>query len=268
MNDEIFGSDDQRALLRRGRAMAALLGQDRRYSYYGRTVGLPGPQDGDIDHLAALATVQGSATYLAVPLDQVDANKTAILARGLVPMIYDRWEGAGTAVAAARQVAATLSLPDDLTMIRLDATTPAAQLASLAGMALGCGVLPPCGAVLRGLLHPAVCLAAIDRNATVVSCAAASAYAHKDHPGQGGQAWWGMLATDPARRGQRLSVILGAQAMLEMEARYGFGNFMTGVEPGNAPSEAICARLGLTRAHAAIIGCTDPRALAGGRMTK
>jgi hypothetical protein len=101
MRDEFFGSDDQRALLRRGRGMAALLGQDRRYSYYGRTVGLPGPEDGDIDHLAALATVQGSATYGAVPLNQVEAIKTSILARGLVPMLYDKWEGTHSSIAAA-----------------------------------------------------------------------------------------------------------------------------------------------------------------------
>jgi hypothetical protein len=63
MQDEFFGSDDQRTLLRRGRAMAVLLAEDRHYSYYGRTVGLPGPEDGDIDRLAALATAQGSATY-------------------------------------------------------------------------------------------------------------------------------------------------------------------------------------------------------------
>jgi hypothetical protein len=268
MKDEFFGSDDQRALLRRGRGLAAVLGQDRRYSYYGRTVGLPGPEDGDIDHLAAMAIVQGSATYLAVPLDQVGAIKASMVARGLVPMVYDRWEGSGLAIAAARRVVATHSLPDDVTMQRLDASTADGQMASLAKMALGCGVLPPCGEALRGLLQPAVCLVAIDRASNVVSCAASSAYAHEDHPRQGGQAWWGMLATDPARRGQRLSLVLGAHALLEMESRFGFGDFMTGVEPGNAPSEAICARMGLSKGHSAIIGCTDPRALASGRMTK
>ncbi|KAF0115005.1 MAG: hypothetical protein FD150_1243 [Rhodobacteraceae bacterium] len=268
MKDEFFGSDDQRALLRRGRGMAAVLGQNQRYSYYGRTVGLPGPEDGDIDHLAALATVQGSATYLTVPLNQVEDIKASIEARGLVPMVYDKWEGARSALAAARQLVATLSLPEDLTMVQLDASTSDGHVASLAEMALGCGVLPPCGEVLRGLLRPAVCLVAMDRSSKVVSCAASSACAHKDHPRHGGQAWWGMLATDPARRGQRLSVVLGAQALLEMETRFGFGDFMTGVEPGNAPSEVICARLGLSRGSFAIIGCTDPRALASGRMTK
>ncbi|MGM0743581.1 MAG: hypothetical protein ACQEVT_18675 [Pseudomonadota bacterium] len=49
MKDEFFGNDEQRTLLRRGRGMATLLGKDRRYSYYGRTVGLVEPEDGDID---------------------------------------------------------------------------------------------------------------------------------------------------------------------------------------------------------------------------
>lgn len=268
MKDEFFGSDDQRALQRRGRGLAALLGQDRRYSYYGRSVGLPGPDDGDIDHLAALAVVQGYAVYGAVPIKHVEAIKAALLARGLAPMHYDKWQGSASAIAAARQVVATVSLPEDVTMLRLDASTSDGQMASMAEMALGCGVLPPCGEVLRGLLLPAVCLVAVDRAAKVVSCAASSAYAHQDHPKHGGQAWWGMLATDPARRGQRLSVVLGAHALLEMETRFGFGDFMTGVEPGNAPSEAICARMGLSKGDFAIIGCADPRALASGRMTK
>jgi hypothetical protein len=268
MKDEFFGSDDQRAVLRRGRGLAALLGQDRRYCYYGRSVGLTGPEDGDLDHLAAMAIVQGNATYWNVPLTQVEAIKASLVARGLAPMHYDKWEGSRSAIAAARQVVATVSLPEDVTMQRLDASSADGQLASLAEMALGCGVLPPCGEVLRGLLRPAVCLVAVDRASKVVSCAASSAYAHADHPTLGGQAWWGMLATDPARRGQRLSLVLGAHALLEMETRFEFGDFMTGVEPGNAPSESVCARMGLSKGHSAIIACADPRALASGRMTK
>ena len=245
-----------------------MLGQDRRYSYYGRTVGLPEPEDGGIDRLAALTMVQGSATYGAVPLDGVEAVKAAMTARGLVTMHYDKWLGSASAIAAARQVVATLSLPEDVTMLRVDAATEDVLMASMAEMALNCGVLPPCGEVLRGNLLPAVCLVAVDRTLKVVSCAASSAFTHADHPRFGGQAWWGMLATDPARRGRRLSVVLGAHALLEMEARFGFGDFMTGVEPGNAPSEAICARMGLSKGQTAIIACADPRALASGRMTK
>ncbi len=268
MKDEFFGSDDQRALLRRGRGLAALLGQDRRYSYYGRTVGFPGPEDGDVDQLAALSIVQGFAACGAVPSTDVETIKASLVARGLVPALWDKWEGSRPAIAAARRVVETLSLPEDVTMLSLEPSTPEGLVASLADMALGCGVLPPCGEVLRGLLRPAVCLVAVDRSSKVVSCAASSAYAHEDHPRFGGQAWWGMLATDPARRGQRLSLVLGAHALLQMESRFGFGDFMTGVEPGNRPSEAICARMGLSKGQFAIIGCADPRALASGRMTK
>lgn len=268
VTDGFFGTGDQRAVLRRGRGMAALLGQDRRYSYYGRTLGLTEPEDGDVDQLAALTVVQGNAAYGAVPLNQVEAIKTALQSRGLVPMKYDKWQGERSAIAAARQVVATLCLPKDVTMLRLDASTPDRELVSLAEMALGCGVLPLCGEVLRGLYRPAVCLVAMDRASKVVSCAASSAYAHEDHVRYGKQAWWGMLATDPARRGHRLSLILGAHALLEMETRFGFSDFMTGVEPGNTPSESVCVRMGLSRGDFAIIGCADPRALAGARMTK
>lgn len=268
MREEFFGSDAQRAILRRGRGMAALLGQDARYSYYGRAVGLVGPEDGDLDQLASLAMVQGSTSYGAVPAGQINAVREGMQARGLVPMQYDKWEGTGSAVAAARHVAATTPLPEDLTMIRLDESTPDHLMASMAQMALGCGVLPPCGEVLRGLFRPAVCLVAVDRDANVVACAASSVFAHPEHARYGNEAWWGMLATHPARRGHRLSLILGAHVLLDMATRFGFQAFMTGVEAGNAPSESICARIGLSRGACAIIACADPQVLASGRMTK
>jgi hypothetical protein len=248
--------------------MAELLGNDPRFSYYGRTVGLVGPDDGNIDQLAALASVQGNSNYSAVPLSQTATVISDLEAHGLVPMHYAKWEGTNSTLAAARKVIETVALPEDLTLVRMDASTPDQQLASLAEMALDCGVLPLCGEVLRGLHRPAVCLFAIDRNSNIVSCAASSVFARDEHSTYGKQAWWGMLATDPARRGQRLALILGAHTLLEMEARFGLRDFMTGVEPGNAPSEAVCARMGLSPGGFAIIGCADPRALATGRMTK
>jgi hypothetical protein len=201
--------------------MAALLEQDARYSYYGRTVGLVGPEDGDIDQLATLAMVQGNTNYGAVPSSQVAAVKAGLQARGLVPMQYDKWEGVGSPVAAARHALATTSLPEDLTLVRLEASTPDQLMASMAKMALDCGVLPLCGEVLRGLYRPAVSLVALDRESNVVACAASCAFAHLEHPGYGKQAWWGMLATHPARRGHRLSLILGSHVLLDMETRFG-----------------------------------------------
>ena len=153
-------------------------------------------------------------------------------------------------------------------MTRIDADTPSTVLASLADMALGCGVLPLAGEVLRGLLNPVVCLVAQDREGKVVSCGASAGFAHPDHPVLGRQAYWGMLATDPAWRGRKLALILGAHAMLSMSRNHGIDAFITGVEPGNTPSEGVCARLMLARSGASILGCADPRSLRGGRMTK
>lgn len=268
MFNEVFGSDEQRALLRRGRAMADLTREDPRYSYYGRTVLLSTPEDGDIDQLAALCRLQGYSSYSCVPVADIDAVKQGLDTRGLAAMHYLRWEGSNTALVAAGAILAEHTLPTDLRLVRLDANTPADVMTSLAEMCLGCGVLPASGDVLRGLMFPAVCLVAMDDARRVVSCAASARYAHPGHPTLGRQAWWGMLATDPARRGERLALILGAMAMQGMEQTSGLGNFMTGVVSGNTASEAVCKRLGLAPSGQAIVGAADPMSLTSGQMTK
>ena len=75
-----------------------------------------------------------------------------------------------------------------------------------------------------------------------------------------------MLATEPDMRGRRLSLVLGALAVLESHQRHGLTRFFTGVAPGNAPSEAVCTRLGLARCEGYTLA--DPSLLPGGRMTK
>jgi uncharacterized membrane protein YdjX (TVP38/TMEM64 family) len=143
-----------------------------------------------------------------------------------------------------------------------------ALLASFAEMALGCGVLPPSVEGMRGQLRPAVVLVAVDRQGQVVSCAASASFAHPGHPTLAGQAWWGMLATAPQRRGEKLALVLGARAMLAMAEQFGLRDFMTGVEPGNTPSEAVCSRMGMQTGNTVIVGCADPVSLKSGRMTK
>ena len=265
---ELFGSDDQRALLRRGMAMARLIGNDPRYTYYGRTVGLVSFDDGTLDDLIALTRLQGNSNCGVVANDDIADLAAQLKDHGLSPVQYAKWVGENTALTAARQLVRTVALPQDVTLITLDEHTRPETIGSLADMALGCGVLPSCGAVLRGLGKPAVCVAAVDQAGTVVSCAATAAFAHGDHPLLGRQAWWGMLATAPTRRGERLALILGAHAIVTMHEKYGFSSFMTGVEPGNAPSEAVCARIGFLNTDVSVLGCADPALLGSGRMTK
>jgi hypothetical protein len=266
--EEYFGDGDQQALLKRGRALSELLKHDKRFSYYGRTVGIATMEDGDLDTLTALARVQGNSNCATVPEGECQTYASALKARGLNPVVYNKWEVSEAPLKAARGIVDTVPHPVDVTLVCVTPETPLRVLDSAAQMALACGVLPTCGAALRGLLQPSVTFLALDQTENVVSIAAASAYAHPDHASLSGQAWWGMLATHPSRRGQSMALVLGAHAILELERRFGFRSFMTGVEAGNAPSEAVSSKMGLAPEGMTIVGCADPKALSGGRMTK
>ncbi len=266
--EEFFGSADQRSILKRGRALSEILRNDARFSYYGRTVGVASSLDGDLDLVATLAKIQGNSSCITVPANESQSYSLGLSSRGLTPLVYQKWEGSKTTLAAAREVVSAIPFPDDITLVWVSRETSGGLLQAAADMALNCGVLPTCGAALRGELQPAVSCMAVDRSGNVFSIAAASAIAHPEHATLSGQAWWGMLATNPSMRGRKLALVLGAHAILEMEAKFGFQEFMTGVEVGNTPSEAVCSKMGLAPRGMTIVTCTDPEASRDGRLTK
>lgn len=265
---EVFGSAAQRALLARGAHAFALLRDDPRITYYGRTVGLASPEAGDMSLLAALARLQGGSAYGCVQNAGLHRHADAARAQGFAITTYTRWEGAGAARDAAGAVLRDHALPDDVTVHWIDADAPAERLAALAEVALCCGVVPPAGAVLRGRARPGVALVARDARGRPVSCAGAAAFFHRDHPLGRAECWWGMLATHPDRRGDRLALILGAMALIRMHERFGFTQVFTGVERGNGASEAVCRRMGLAPADTSVLSVADASLLPGGRMTK
>lgn len=268
MPQDYFGTEAQQVLLHRGRALFDLTRDATHFTYYGRAVGIFSPQDAPFEHLSHLAGLQGNTNYARVPLAEMTALSDEAEHSGFVPLRYARWEGGNTALQMAQQTLVDRPLPNPLKTAWLSPETPQEIRASLADMALACGVLPPNLAVLSGALRPGLCLMALDEAGTVVSCAAAAAFSHPKHALGQHECWWGMLATDPAWRGHGLSLLLGAKVMLHMNQRHGFSRFFTGVEPGNAPSEAVCARLGLSASDSGILGMADPGLLPGGRMTK
>ena len=77
-----------------------------------------------------------------------------------------------------------------------------------------------------------------------------------------------MLATDDSRRGEGIALVLGAMAMLRMNEAFGYTDCFTGIRAGNAPSEALCAKLGLSPSDTLVLIAIDPAMLAGGRVTK
>jgi len=265
---EVFGSDGQRSLLRRGRALFDLVSGDPRFSYYGRTVGLLRPEPDGHDDLDRLVELQGASTCANLGTVELGAVRDALAARGHSVTPYTKWTGGGTALDAARGILDRHGLPRDVEVVAIGPETPRERLAALADVALSCGVLPLAGSVLRGGARPCVALLAVDGDGRPVSCAAAAAVAHPDDHELGGQCWWGMLATRDDRRGERLGLVLGAMALREMHVRHGFSDFMTGVQDGNAASEALCRRAGLAPSGRSILTVVGAGALPGGRMTR
>lgn len=265
--DMFFGRPDQIAMLKRGSALHAVLRDDPRLTYYGRAVGIATPADAEPDLLEHLVTLQGSGSYGAVQDADMPTLTAQIEARGLSVTRYRRWTGGVSALSAARRIIAEVPLPDDLTVQVTGEDTPGTTLARLAEVGRTCGVLCPAGSVMRGRTRPGVGIVAIEPRGRAVACAGAAAYAHRDHPVFGGQSWWGMLATHPDRRGARIALVLGAMAMIRMHDRYGFDDFFTGVQPGNAASEALCRRAGLSPDGASILNAVDPAALEGGKLS-
>lgn len=265
---EDFGSAAQRALLRRGRLTYEITARDPRFTYYGRTVGLVSPDQGTFDELAALARLQGNSNFARVPNADMASLMDTAKARAFAPVRYARWAGAQGALHMASEIVARDPLPEGLRIARLGTETTPQTRRSFGRMALGCGVLPPSAGLLAGQVKPGLTLLAVTAGGRVVSCAAAVAFLNDRHPDAGLECWWGMLATDPEWRGQRLSLILGARVIREMADGHGFCRFFTGVEPGNAPSEAVCTRLGLKNTDLSILGIADTSLVPGGRMTK
>ncbi|MEM6887473.1 MAG: GNAT family N-acetyltransferase [Pseudomonadota bacterium] len=263
-----FGAPAQQALLRRGAALHEITRDLPEYTYYGRTVGLVSPAHAPVGRLIALTRLQGNSNYAIVSPEDIASLQDALTDHDLAPILYARWGGRAAALDRARTVAEQFELPKEYTRVLLTPQTPDAERASLAETALGCGVLPPSLAPLSGETQPGVCQMLLDGQGTVVACAAASGFLSSMHPDHLKTCWWGMLAVDPAHRGKGLSLWLGALALLDMNSRYGFSDFFTGVEPGNLASEAVCTKAGFAREDDFIVGVADPGLVPGGRMTK
>ena len=80
--------------------------------------------------------------------------------------------------------------------------------------------------------------------------------------------FWGMLATRNDRRGEKIALLLGAQAIIHMWERHGARGFMTGVRADNASSQALCHKLGVRATEWIYASCLDPTQFGGTSITK
>ncbi|MBF9029107.1 hypothetical protein HKCCE3408_01750 [Rhodobacterales bacterium HKCCE3408] len=267
IDGEYFGSDGQRQVQRRAASVWRLVRDDPRFYTHGRAVGLSSHDMDNVADQVALTRLMGASSCDGVPKSEFTARKAALEAAGLGTDAFVSWRGGSGAFAAAEAVLASRSLPDDLTVVDIGPDTPSETLARLDTLTQSCEVLLPMGAFMRGIARPAVCIVAEDADGRAVGCSSAVAQFHPDHP-RGNTSWWGMLATDDARRGQGIALILGAMSMLAMRDRHGMEAVSTGIREGNTSSEVLCAKLGLAPTDEIVMISVDPQVLAGGRITK
>ncbi|MCH2075595.1 MAG: hypothetical protein MK180_01755 [Rhodobacteraceae bacterium] len=261
---DYFGTDAQKAVLRKGRAVYELLRHDPRCTYYGRSVALGTPADVTPALLDALLTLQRTACVDRPDMPAVEAEMRA---RSLSLTRYDRWLGRENSVAAAKAIVAGTPLPEGLSLHEVTADSPPSLTEALSHLAANCGVMLPKMSMLRGTLRPGTCIVATTAAGKAVSCAAGAAFAHPEHATLSNEAWWGMLATAPEWRGHRLALLLGAHAFLSLREKLPDCTFMTGVQVGNAASEAVCQKLGLATDGTHVTTIVDPTALPGGKFT-
>lgn len=263
-----FGSDAQQALLRKGASAYQLFRDHADFTYYGRTVGITSLQEVPLDTLVALSRLQGNSTLGTLTKKEAKTVVAAVEAQGLSANLFARWSSTAECLDNARSILASRKLPNDLALEWLSTATPDDKRQSLADLALSVGVLPPNMSVLTGEVKPGICAMAVDEQGKVVSSAAAAMYTSDKSSSTQTPIWWGMLATREDQRGRGLSMYLGAAVMIEMANRFGYSEFFTGVTPGNAPSEAVCARMALVDDGTLILSAVDPTLMPGGRMTK
>jgi hypothetical protein len=266
-DDEFFGSPARVALARRSANLWSLLRDDPRYSYYGRLVALsdPGPDAADI--LFAMAKLQGASVSYFYPAGAAESLFAELARRGLTTDRHEHFWGGEAALAASRGARADFALPADLSVLAIDAATPRELVADVAALCQSCDVMPVPGPVMRGLARQGICLVATDRNGRPVATASSYLIHHPSSP-RAKDAFWGMLATRADRRGERIALLLGAQAMIHMWENHGARGFMTGVRADNLSSQALCRKLGVNATEWIYASCIDGELYGASSVTK
>lgn len=266
-HDEFFGSPERIALARRSANLWSLLRDNPRYAYYGRLVALsdPGPDAAEI--LSAMARLQGAAVSYFYPVSAAESLIAQLEERGLATDRHEHFWGGETALAASRKAQEDFALPADLCISAIDEGTSREFVGEVAELCQSCDVMPVPGSIMRGQARKGICLVATDQNRRPVATASSYMIHHASSP-RAKDAFWGMLATREDRRGERISLLLGAQAIVHMWERHGARGFMTGVRADNSSSQALCNKLGVHATDWIYASCIDREMFGGSSITK
>lgn len=262
-----FGTEGQRMIGRKADLLWPALRDDPRFHHHGRAIGVHAGLSADLSPTIALARTNGASAYVNCPNDRVEQIIAALAAAGLVTDHYSRWVTGEESLARANAILNAHSMPEDLSIERIEPDTLPDTLDALDQLAQTCDVFLPHDGILRGIDTFSVCLMALDQSGKPVGMATAIA---GNHPQSGAAhvAQWGMLATAPERRGQKIGLLMGATSLHAALTSGRIIECSTGIRAGNAPSEGLCRQLGLAPSGCTDIIAIDPAAFGGSQITK
>ncbi len=265
--DEVFGSAEQIKLQHRAQRLWTLVRHDPRFSFYGRMVSLSEPSDAALEEVSALAHLQGATSCQYLNADSANTFCERLRSMGINTSRYEQCWGGEAALAASRRLLEDHAMPRDLTVGAVNNSTPPALVAEIAELSLSCGVMPVPGSAMRAVSRSGICLVATDQDGRAV--ATASSYmSHHSSGRRAADAFWGLLATREDRRGEKIALLLGAQAMIWMWETHGARAFTTAIKADNEASMALCGKLAVKRSEWAIVGCIDPEIFTDASITR
>jgi hypothetical protein len=265
--DVYFGSPERIELARRSASLWRLLRDNPRYAYYGRLVALSDPAQDAADILSAMAKLQGAAVSYYYPAGAAASLFAQLEGMGLATDRHEHFWGGEAALAASHRVREDFALPADLKISAIDMGTPPEVVRGVAELCQSCDVMPVPASTMRGQGREGICLVASDQDGRPVATASSYVIHHPSSP-RARDVFWGMLATREDRRGERIALLLGAQAIIHMWERHGARGFMTGVRADNLSSQALCTKLGVTASDWIYASCIDKQVFAGSSVTK
>ena len=266
-DDILYGSSEQIAVVRRAAALRALVADDPRFSFQGRTVSLAGDRPDAADTVIALVRLQGYASAQFIPRARGEGLTDAYAAAGLTPVIWDQYWGHAKAISASRSFIEEFEAPDGVALHEVTPDTPDDTIHAICAASIGAGVLPLPGSAMRGVGLRGVFLYATGPGGEVIAVGGGSMAYHPENE-YAEEAFWGMLGTAEAWRGRRLACWVGAEAIVRLAERFGANGFSSGVKPDNPASQAMCTRLGVTQGETIYAGATDPVLMGAGPVTR
>lgn len=266
--DEFFASDIHNATARKCRDLMSILSDNPIYASNQRIIALAGDQEGQtaplIGNLARLTGAGGAVFY---PKEKIDELCDDLSQMGLMPDQWDQCGGGEDVYLKAKQLLLDVPLPPDLTVVKLSKQSARDFVQAVAEMSMDCGVTPLPGAAMRGQGIQGLILAATDSTGEPVAASGSFLTFHPDNV-RHTKAFWGMLATREDRRGEKIALVLGAMAVIDMWENKGARGFFTGIRSDNAVSKAVCAKMGVVETEYCLVVGADPAHFGDTPMTK